>query len=507
MSPRLFGMVLLFAFATSAYAVDLDSWVDRELIPSVNEQLLTHPRFKGETLVFVVLKDSAPAPISSELALSIRDRLLQAALDTSGIHVGSSQGGTKHLPAASIDCMRDDVHYYIGLELKRQIDDSFELSVRALDLEDRSWVGGFSKSWRGRLSHRQMRASQRSTADQTFLGSRDVPFTVTQTDLLAQHIAYELSCGLLRQTNGEYVVAKDASADDGEDFDGAVELISNNIAAHSAFEISTEEQRVNAQLSAKAHQIDGALYQYWLTVTPNGKDEVLTSLSASAYVVLPNTQLADGNRPTTTPAWRDVERESHHVAMRRAVVSVPNTGDDAIIGPLRVSTPTQVQACRSERSLLQTASFWSHERRCSLLEAATNADAVVFFLEHQPQLGLVRLGGDDCRDRTTARVVRRGDALQFPIAWFREHSGQMRETTEWLVEPRVDTYYAIAVADARSARRLANHIDKLPMRCGANSRPGLTGAALSSWLDDFAMLAAQSADHFDWRALQLKDVY
>ncbi|MDH3453170.1 MAG: hypothetical protein OEN20_12200, partial [Gammaproteobacteria bacterium] len=59
---------------------DLDRWMDRELIPHVRQQLLVHPRFKGETVMFVVLKDSAPTPVSNALALSLRDRLLDAAV-------------------------------------------------------------------------------------------------------------------------------------------------------------------------------------------------------------------------------------------------------------------------------------------------------------------------------------------------------------------------------------------------------------------------------------------
>ena len=57
---------------------DLDRWVDRDLIPYVRQQLIVHPRFRNETVMFVVLHDNAPASASNALALSIRDRLLAA---------------------------------------------------------------------------------------------------------------------------------------------------------------------------------------------------------------------------------------------------------------------------------------------------------------------------------------------------------------------------------------------------------------------------------------------
>ena len=47
---------------------DLDRWVDRDLIPYVNQQLILHPRFKNETVMFVVLDDNAPAPASPRRA-------------------------------------------------------------------------------------------------------------------------------------------------------------------------------------------------------------------------------------------------------------------------------------------------------------------------------------------------------------------------------------------------------------------------------------------------------
>lgn len=95
--------------------------------------------------------------------------------------------------------------------------------------------------------------------------------------------------------------------------------------------------------------------------------------------------------------------------------------------------------------------------------------------------------------------------MRFPIPRTTAGDGSA-ETYEWLVAPKLDTYYAIALTDARAARNIANHIDRLPMRCSDAVRPGLVDAELQEWLDEFALLAATSPRHFDWRALQVKDV-
>lgn len=500
---------LVFPSPASARDSDLNTWVDRELIPYVNQQLLEHPRFKGETIMFVVMDDNAPSPVSNELALSLRDRLLHSAIETEGVRIAWRQGKSTQRGQLPIDCTLDEVHYYIGLELSPRIDQGYAVNVRALDLEDRNWVSGFGDSWSGGLDRAQLRALQSPSVDETFQGARDVPFTTAQADLLAQHLARELSCSLLRQSDGVYVVPAANDSESADELAGAIELIGNNIAAHAAIELTPDETSANAVLSGKAHQIDGALYQYWLTVTPRQDGAGLTTLSASAYVLMPDTLLAgDAN----APAARPVERRPSAVVtapgpdVRRASVSIPNAGSNAIIDPLSVASPKSTAACDNTDRFVHTATYWSRDRQCSLLRTSTHADSIVFLIEHQPQLGLVRLGDSDCRKRTAARVARRGEALQFPIAYARADLSEASQTHNWLVTPTTDTYYAVAVADARAARRIANHMDHLPIRCGSSSRPGLRGRAAEAWLNEFAMLAADAAEHIDWRAIEIRDV-
>ena len=282
-----------------------------------------------------------------------------------------------------------------------------------------------------------------------------------------------------------------------------LELVGNNLANHNAIELAAGTDQVNATLRGKAHQIDGPLYQYWLTVTP-AADAELSALSSSAYILLPGV-VADNDeapdpRPEASPADATTPEKP---APMRVSVSIPNAGQDAFLGPLSIGRPASLADCDNSRS---DAPFYTPTRRaCSLLQAKPQSDAIIFFLEHQARHGLVRLGGTECRERTVARIASSGQSLRFPIPPTRAGNGS-KETYEWLVEPEIDTYYAVALTDARAARGLANHIDELPLRCSEVMRPGLQGAALQQWLDEFALLAAHSSQHFDWRGLQVKDV-
>lgn len=490
------SLTLLAAQAAPAER-NLDRWFDRELLPFVTSQLVEHPRFQGESVMFVVLEDNVPASVGNELALSLRDRLLDAALNTPGVAVGRRQGGTTAKPGAqSVDCTRDDVHYYIGISVSRRIDGLYGVNVRALDLEDSNWVSGFGKAWQGALTTVQQRAMQQPRADQTFRGAREVPFSGDESDLLAAHLAHELSCALLRETRGRYVVSANRTSEPGDNLAAAVELVGNNLAAHDALELTGDEQKINATLSGKAHPIDGALYQYWLTVTPTDPGNELSTLSASAYVLLPGHRLAGKPSPTMSVAVAPHD-----------TVAIPHGGGDAPLGPLRILKSQDHRICdRGADASIRPMTYGETQRQCSVLIADTRADAIVFVLEHQASHGLVRLGGAACRERTAPHVVTRGQPMRYPVPFTAIGSSEMREAREWRISPGVDTYYALAVNDSRAAREFANHIDTLPLRCNGSIRRGLRNNALHSWLEEFAVLAERHAPHVGWRAIEIKDV-
>ena len=504
MTRRILILITLFvAQAIPAVAQsrekDLDQWLERDLVPYVQEQLLEHPRFKNETVMFVVLDDNAPASTTNALVLSLRDRLLAAAVDTPGVAIGWQQGrsGTS-LESQPQDCLHDDVHYYVGIELTQQLDGTYAVDVRALDLEDRNWVTGFGKRWHGKLGTTQRQALRQTRVDETFLGARDVPFTVAQTDLLAAQLAHKLSCSLKKRVEQDYVVASRLIEPDAPQLRGTVELISNNLANRQALNFSNDTDKTNASLSGKAHQIDGVLYQYWITVMPEVDNPDVSAVSASAYVVLPAAAAPVAARPPAAPVKGQPATP--------ATISVVNAGKAALLGPLRITRPDSMAECKGSGPQFTHASYLDAARSCSLLRAEAHADAIVFFLQHQANHGLVRLTDSQCRERTTPRIARSGDEISYPIARTTASPRNWKEAVDWQLAPDLDTYYAVVVTDSGVARRIANHIDDLPMRCSTAVRPGLQDEQLRSWLSDFAMLTARASQHIDWRAVQVKDV-
>jgi hypothetical protein len=348
----------------------------------------------------------------------------------------------------------------------------FEVSLRALDLEDRAWVTGFGRTWQGSLTAAEHHAWRTVEADRSFLGAREVPFEQTQTDLLAAHLAHELGCLLLRQLDGEFVA--ETPAPDAPRETSLVELVTNNLADYRALRLTDEPEAANARIEAQAHHIDDDLFQYWITLRPLDTSSALPVLSASAYVVYrgnasPDRTLADVPMPLQAqPA--------------------------AVLGSL-------------ELVALERSALCAEARHCLALETLTRADAVLFFLNHQVNWGLVRLGDRRCGRRPTARVARANEPLRFSLPADFPRPESWRATAVWELDPRAETFYVIAVSDSEAAHALARHIERLPSRCTAATRPGLEGAALARWLGEFDRLAEAWSARVDWQIIRVKKVY
>jgi hypothetical protein len=182
----------------------------------------------------------------------LRDRLRNSLADVPGIRIAwqpeQSALGTVN---GNIDCAKDDVHYFIGIELTEDRSGSLHVEVRALDIEDKTWVSGFSRSWRGPLSTPQRRLLRQPETDLSFRGHRGAPYEESQTDLLAAHLAHDLGCTLLRQTAAEYVVDAaelEANTNPTSGASDMLELISNNLADYRAVQYSTTAGSANAVL-------------------------------------------------------------------------------------------------------------------------------------------------------------------------------------------------------------------------------------------------------------------
>lgn len=492
------------AISEAAKKVDLDSWISRDLTPYVSEQLTTHPRFKGELVRFVVFKNGNPTPTSDELAVSLRDQLADAAIDVAGVRVGRAYtSGDASRQQIAIDCSKDAVHYYIGFEVSEAASGQYTVDLRALDLEDNSWVADFAQSWQGKLSKSEQHAFHRTASDQSFIGQRSVPFSDDQPDLLAAFLAHDLGCALLRQVSGEYRVTLEDDESKSEAMDGVVELVGNNLAAYRALQFTADTKDANAILRGKAHHVDNDLYQYWITVAPTDASSELSPISASAYVHLPGLY-----------ASHERERAQARQSTTSAIFSPsPVTQSDAdVLSSIRIVELRSAQACSSgnvsfQRQIQRGSGLQDWLDDCFALQVKTRKDAVVFFLNHQINHGLVRLSGRDCGQRTEARIARANVPLEYALPLLSLTRDAASASTDWPINPDADVYYAIAVSNSKAARALSKQLDQLPRRCSISVYPGLEGIRLENWLAEFSATVDQWQQDVDWQAIRVRNVF
>lgn len=484
----MFGQLQTSAALAGNKDASLDTWMDKSLIPVIVSQLQEHPRFKDEVVRFVVLQDGKPTATTNSLALALRDRLQDAVIDQSGVRVGwqvDRQSYDRRHEQGRVDCTTSDVHYYIGLELNELRSGRFSVSVRALDIEQQSWVSGFGENWQGTLSTMQHRAYRQPGSDNAFLGQRTVPFDDNQTDLLAARLAHDLGCSLLREMSGEYVAQ--ISSESSNEPNDTLQLISNNLAEYKALKITPGGSDSNSLIEARAHHIDDDLYQYWVTITPHDADSDMPTISASAYIYLQETFLS------ATPT-RFLE-----------------TGNDsALLRSLKIVSSNSKSLCKQsgyDRRHIYGREYGPDSGRCFALEAKTSTDAVVFFLYHQLNNGLVRLTGSSCSSRSNARIAREQQPLLYPLAAITSEPLSWLPGKNWESNPDADTFYAIASGDTKAARALSHHLEQLPTRCGQSVRPGLEGEELRLWFNALRDITAHWSSDIEWRSVRVKNVY
>ena len=498
----------------AAKKANLNTWFDKELTPYVSQQLTSHPRFKGELVRFVVFKNGSPAPTSDELAVSLRDHLADAVIDVPGVRVGwSFASRSTKAEQTAIDCSKDAVHYYIGLEISEAKNGQYKADLRALDLEDRSWVAGFAKSWQGKLSRSEQHAFHRSATDQSFKGQRAVPFSDDQPDLLAALLAHDLGCALLRQVSGEYLVALEGNKEPAVPMEDVVELVSNNLAAYRALQVTPHKELANAVLKGKAHHVDDDLYQYWITVAPTEPSSDLPPVSASAYIHLPGLYASQRRQGLHNTNERIEPIQSQPPPRFASNAPSPVTQSDAdVLSSIRIVELRSAQACSAgsvsfQRQIQRGSSLQDWFDDCFALQVRTKEDAVVFFLNHQVNNGLVRLSGRDCSQRTDARIARANEPLEYALPLLSLTENALSNTSDWPVNPDADIYYAIAVSDDKAARALSSQLDQLPRRCSISVRPGLEGIQLENWMTEFAAAIDRWQPHVDWQAIRVRNVF
>ncbi len=469
----------------SGDTLPLDTWVDAELGPYLAEELAHNPRFKGEPVLLVGFSGSTVRSELDQLSSEIRDRLLDTLLQTPGVRVvGPATGGLPghHRRLETVDCRNhSEIDHFVGIDA--QMDgDMLRLSVRALDRDEGSWVGGFGKTWRGRITPAQRRALGRRRADEHLRGLRALPFEASQTDLMAGYLAHNLSC-LLSQSDGESMLLHTSPGESAAPvLHQTLSLVENYLARFREVRITERRQDADVVLSGELHPIDGNLHQAWAMVATKNGGEYLPGLGTEAYIRLDAGTAGDSFDGAATISGAAARSTRDAFAIED--IRLRQADDTGICGHGQAQADAWRRA--ADGALIHGS--------CQVVELRTAISARVQLLKVDADGSLSRVAANGCANR--------GPLYQDVPAgtWARLRPGlpgaRPGETDE-------QTLYVIVTGEARAARALARHLEALETDCTDNGHAPVTKPAPHEWLEVLDVLLSRYDGSTDWRALRL----
>jgi hypothetical protein len=311
--------LLLFLASPPAAATELAVWFDDELTPWLTERLSTHPRFKGEPVRVTVFDGSEEAArpdlLSYGLASRLEERLSRASTVRLAWRPAAPDAGVSALPSTRPDCRPPDERYLIVVDSSRQGQSGAQVRIRALDLDDRSWVARVNRVWQGRLSRDELQQLSGSRPRQEFRGARALPYRADEQDLLAAHAARGIACALLAHPAHRPGMWAE-EVDDAGDLAAVPGLVALQLARYGVVTQVATREEADLILTVEAIAVSGGPRQVWVAATPKSAGGELPSASVSIY--------AQTEGPAGAPAA--VPAESTAKALSLHFESAPSGG-------------------------------------------------------------------------------------------------------------------------------------------------------------------------------------
>lgn len=461
-------------------AEEIKVWLDKEVTPWLTEQLSTHPRFKGLPLQISVMRGGEPESRPDGLSLWMAERLGDRLAAAPGIHLLAPGGETAldYDGSGRIDCRPSPARYLLAVETDARGLDA-RVQVRVLDLDDRSWVAGFSRSWNGRLTSTERRRLGERHELEWLRGQRSLPFASGQPDLLASRIAASLACDLRAHPAEDLRATVMPSTEEGVTA-ATAELVAKHLARAGVLRLVDSAASANVLIRGEAHDLEDGLRQIWVSVRPASPDEELPSIAAAAYV-----------GEAAAPAVAEPRS-------RTMVAQVPDTPSAPVAAPLpggieplrllRMEQPCESGQCSGPASLVPPAAVALVDTRL-VVEIEARSTAEVYLLALRSGRGLVRMAPAGC-DIAAPVQLPAGTRLRHPL--FSQAAA--------LGDADSLTVFAVVVSQDRASGRIRDLVEQLPSDCGGRA---LNGAGLERWNRALAKATAKRDHGLEWRGLRL----
>jgi|GEM_PF-6108131 len=472
----------------------LERWVETALTPYLVEQIGEHPRFRAQRIQVAKLEGNQPAPQMDALSARLREQINDVLLS---LPSGKLAWQPEQLAVPTWDqpllCQHaPPPHYLLGLEFQALEKNLWTLSVRALDLEEQSWVGGFGLRWRGRLTREQRNDLSKRYTDESLRGLRNLPFEMDQADLTARHLAHRLSCRLLQQQDNPSKLFLQPPSDD-PFAQRTFSMLSHYLIQYREASIAADEAQADMMLAGELVSVDGPLKQLWVFArTTDGA--AIPGLSAKAYVQLP--QITAPQRTATPP---DPEPVLASLATDVHTPPLKTRTQDTEVA-LQLLVPASPNHCRDKNPWRGGVHRAYTADRCFALELRVPDGAETFLIHRRADGSLVRLAPDRCRGLSHPGH-RQGklQTLRFP-----PHVGSGGTSILWK-GPGVERFIALSLMPTLKNRPLRDHLLSLSGGCEHSHSSVFRGARAQQWLEELHQLARQLGPSVHWQEKLIGD--
>lgn len=485
----------------------LNHWVEQQLVPYVVKQLGQHPKFKNQPFLVVSMKGDDIQPEIDDLTHYIRNRIIAALLQTPGVNPRwrpTARPWKHHRRLADLSCGEfSQVRYYIGIDIHfSPLNQATEVSIRALDTHQNSWVSGFYQSWHGRLNPAQHKALNHRYQDEYLRGLRPLPFTASQPDLLASYLAHNLSC-LLRHSQSDdevLIYARHPATEIRPYFRTALGLVDNYLGRFREVQITHEAQQASVILESQVHYLHDRLYQVWVTLRKAQGNRHLPGTETEAYVQLPGAPPAESHAGTHLASPGNEARSplaakfipEHQVKLSR--------GSGTAINSLRfVMTKSQINCTSERRPLGENRNIKFKEglinSPCLIMEISVNKALRLLIVGQNGQGKLNWIAPSPCEGSQSGGILlKAGETFHYPLPSQKE-ARPIKDIGGSSTKGRI---YVITMVD-KELRRNPHHRARLMA-----NRLGLCAgqqASLSSWKAYLRHLLVESGPGIEWKTV------
>ena len=437
----------------------LDIWLEDTLIPYLVLQLGRHPRFKGQPVLLVRMRDDQVQPHIDDLTDQIRQKIMDALLNQPGLDLSwrpAIHPWRHHRSFEEVSCGDfRKAHYYVGIDCGlTKIEGRIYVKVRALNIVEQKWVAGFGKSWQGAPTAAQRAALDRVHPDAHLRGLRPLPFSDQQPDLMAAYLARNLSCLMQQGEEDDPVVfVNPVALNTPIVFQTTLALVEKYLARFREVEVTDDPTQANVTLVTEIHVIHQNLHQIWVAARYQQGAKYLPGAETEAYILIKaQKQTIMADNPLQMPA--------------KPQGSLQRIGELSLIASFNLLTPLNPALCATGTPWIagiRQVQSGEHlpSGGCLALEIRLSQAAYVFLVGRSADGELTELFPSQCPAFKAIETRRRpGKLLRFP---------PLSEPGQGILAlddtPGMETVYAIAITEKDLANRFADRLAVYPGLC------------------------------------------